>query len=361
MKKKLFAIIIVALLSISTATSCSDPNNPPPTPTLVPCADTLDWTVVPMRCRSFPPPDEIAFIGRLLNSKADNYPNNRLVLLFLQSTEIARGTTSTSGILSWYSSGVSDGIFVLHSPNTYQLSKEDFPIEFYIEPPLKFPDYNAWTSPLFLYTWIDNYEEGSVYPVYISSKKITYTIVSLAGDISKLPAEIQQPGSVSLLDGNRLVAVDPNAPEPAPQSAYSNSQAQFEQVTENVTEFPPAIFPLNNCGGGAEIKQEISQAYIHEIIDESKTKFGIELPLTDWLKIVFEVEKHYGISDKQITTYSTTLTVPAGQNVEYTVIRQQTWENGVAIVNDGIEVSAPYRILKSETFEVVNSQQKSCP
>ena len=91
-------------------------------------------------------------------------------------------------------------------------------------------------------------------------------------------------------------------------------------------------------------------------------KIGIEIPILDWLTISAEIERHYGISDKEVTTYSTTLTVPAGQNIQYTVVRRQTWETGVAVVtSNGVEISAPYRILKSETFEVSNSEQKSCP
>lgn len=304
------------------------------------------------------------FAGKVVNPNTGAWENERLVLLFFKSKEIGRSVTSTGEYTGVYyrqgrrvdgDTGIIDGLFVIHFPNTYELANYNFDFS-------KTSFIEAYENPgIYLTSWLDPFYEGDIREYYIAQKNIRYILMVLPGAISQLPAEIQQPGSIALLDGNRLVAVDPNAPEPAPQSAISNNQARFEQVTESVSEFPPAIFPLNNCGGGAEIKQEITQTYIHEIIDESKEKFGIELPLTNWLKIVFEVEKHYGISDKQITTYSTTLTVPAGQNVEYTVIRQQTWESGVAIVNDGVEVSAPYRILKSETFEVVDSQQKSCP
>ena len=182
----------------------------------------------------------------------------------------------------------------------------------------------------------------------------------LAGDVSQLPAEVQKPGSVALLEGNRLVAVDPNIPASTPQP--SPSDTRFDQVVEKNNEFSPIIFPINNCGGTAEVKQEVTQTYIHEIVDESILKLGVEIPVLDWLKIVAEIERRYGISDKQITTYSTMLTVPAGQNIQYTVIRKQTWESGRAIVvSNGVEISAPYTILKSETFEVENSEQKPCP
>lgn len=341
------------------------------------------------------PYDGITFAGKVVNPETGEWENNRLVLLFLKSKEIARTTSSTTEYTGMIADtnppptlepglsiadgctqgtlqgsicgdypirfdnglGLADGVFILQIPNTYQLSgnRVGAPLT-----DLPFIQVREEGGTEVLGTWIDSFAEGDTREFYVPSKNLRYILKVLPGDLSLLPAEIQEPGSIALLDGNRLVAVDPNAPESTPQSAISNSQARFEQITEQITEFPATIFPLNNCGGGAEIKQEITQAYIHEIIDESNIKFGIELPLTDWLKIIFEVEKHYGISDKEITTYSTTLTVPAGQNVEYTVIRKQTWESGVAIVNDGVEISAPYRILKSETYEVTNSQQKSC-
>lgn len=151
-------------------------------------------------------------------------------------------------------------------------------------------------------------------------------------------------------------------PPQTPQPDTSNISTRFEQVVEEIKGFPPTIFPINNCDGVADVKQEITQNYVHEIVDETKTKLGIEIPILDWLKVIAEVEKRYGTSDKETTTYSTTLIVPAGQNIQYTVIRKQTWESGIVIVNsNGAETSAAYRILKNETFEVANSEQKSCP
>lgn len=208
--------------------------------------------------------------------------------------------------------------------------------------------------------WVDPFNESTSREFYIPSKNIRYTLMVLSGDLSQLPAEIQQPGSVSLLNGNRLVAVDPNAPEPTPQPFSGTTR--FEQVVESVDNLSNSVFPINNCGGATEIKQEVTHTYIREIIDETNKKLGIEIPIFDWLKIVAEVERKYGATDKEITSYSTTLIVPAGKNIEYTVLRKQVWESGVAIMeNTGIEISAAYRILKNEVFEVANSEQKSCP
>jgi hypothetical protein len=368
---KYYFLPSIALLIFATV-ACGTSADIPPTPTQPP--PTAQPTPI---IQYFKTPSCLVFGGKVINKETGEWTNNRLILLFFKGKEIARAISymsqRTIGLppLSFWgnaetftgSNGVEDGLFVLSAPNTYQLTISTLGI-----PPDKLSlfegsyndGYTGCTEGLV--SWLYPFYEGETKEYFIPSKNIGYTLTVLSGDISQLPAEIQQPGSVSLLEGNRLVAVDPNAPEPTPQPAFSNSVTKFDQVVENTNTFPPAIFPINNCGGAADVKQEVTQTYIHEIIDETKEKLGIEIPIFDWIKIVAEIERHYGISDKQITTYSTTLTVPAGQNIQYTVIRKQTWESGMAIVvSGGVEVSAPYRILKSETFEVSNSEKKSCP
>jgi hypothetical protein len=144
--------------------------------------------------------------------------------------------------------------------------------------------------------------------------------------------------------------------------AVPNDTVRFEQVSQEEKDFPPTSFPIYNCGGQSNVMQEVSYSYTHEVIDETRAKFGVEIPVAKWLSIVAEIEKRYGITDKETTTYSTTLIVPAGQNIRYTVIRKQTWESGIAIKNsNGIETKAAYRVLKSESIEVANSELLSCP
>jgi hypothetical protein len=321
----------------------------------------------------------LLFAGKVINKNTGEWVNNRLILLFLKNQEVARTTTKTGEFPISLperakpqvgSNGVEDGLFAVFAPNIYRLtistlgvpSQELSLFEGRHHESRSFSTCPGHSSPLSLVSWIDPFYEGETKEYFIKSKNIRYIITVLPGDISQLPAEIQQPGSVRLLEGNRLVAIDPKAPKPTPQPAFSNNVTKFDRVVEDTKEFPPAVFPINNCGGAADIKQEVTQTYIHQIVDESKAKLGIEIPILNWIKIVAEIERHYGISDKEIATYATTLAVPAGQNIQYTVIRKQTWESGMAVVvSGGVEVSAPYRVLKSETFEVAKSEKKSCP
>lgn len=333
------------------------------------------------------PNESIIFAGKVVNPNNGNWENNRLVVLFLNSKEIARAVTFTGentyqihkyyidpnnnsigygGMIGWVDKyvgraddglGIADGIFIISVLNTYELNLENLGV-----PPeqASFVQVQDSDSNLGVLVNTFDFNEGDRREYYIPSKNLRYILIALAGDVSQLPQEIQQVGSLRLLDGNRLVAINPNESKSTPQP-FSGA-TRFEQVTESVNELSNSVFPINNCGGTTDIKQEITHTYIHEIIDESSEKLGIEVPLLDWLKIVAEVGHKYGTTDKEITTYSTTLTVPAGKNIEYTVLRKQIWESGVAIMNNnGIEISAAYRILKNETFEVANSEQKTCP
>jgi len=388
MNKTSIAIIFLLVVITSVTQACGSNNN-----------ETLgEWLGpgTPKPTYQYTPTNnsEIVFAGKVVNPSDGEWTNNRLVLVFLKSKEIARVTTSTMEYTAKIYNvfidpnippatidvnaciedrsacgvdlntsrldgnlGIVDGLFVLHIPNTYELNLENIGLPKNEAPFVQISEGDGQDR---LGVWIDSLNEGDSREFYIPTKNIKYTIMVLAGDVSQLPAEVQKPGSVALLEGNRLVAVDPNIPASTPQP--SPSDTRFDQVVEKNNEFSPIIFPINNCGGTAEVKQEVTQTYIHEIVDESIWKLGVEIPVLDWLKIVAEIERRYGISDKQITTYSTMLTVPAGQNIQYTVIRKQTWESGRAIVvSNGVEISAPYTILKSETFEVENSEQKPCP
>jgi hypothetical protein len=320
--------------------------------------------------------EELIFVGKVVSPHTGKWLNNRLVLLFLQSKEIDRYTTSTGefdGIVLPAQNerldgglGVVDGLFIFRIPNTYKLRIDNLgisPNEVPFKQVRDFAVYNLSSGyHEGLAAWIDPLYEGSSRNFLIPSKNMRYTVMVLPGDVSQLPAEIQQPGSVALLDDGRLIAIDPGAPATSPQPAISKNVSKFEQVVEEGKEFSAVVFPINNCGGTAEVKQEVSVTYLHEIIDETKKKMGIELPILDWFTIVAEIENHYGISNKEITVYATTLTVPPGQNIRYTLARKQVWESGLVTVDTGgVEISAPYRILKSEAFEVLNSEQRTCP
>jgi hypothetical protein len=360
-----FLLLLLGLtVSCTIATPPATPDPPTPVPAYI---DSYHGSTTDLRVSQF------LFSGKVVNKNTGAWENDRLVLLFLKGKEIARGVSQTMELKIYSqpespdiwkgSEGVMDGIFYIIAPNTYKLTLTSLGV------PAE--DLNLFNgshvaqdkeSDQALATWMDPFYEGDSKEFYIPSKNIRYTIMILPGPISQLPEEIQMPGSVALIEGNRLVAIDPNGPAPEPKSAAANDMVRFDQELEEVVELPPILFPIDNCSGAAPVKVDFTQTYIHEIIDETRIKLGIDLPLAQWLKLSAEIEHHYGISDQQITTVSTHLTVPAGNNIKYIAIHKKVWGTGMVIaISSNVEVIAPYRILKNEIFEIVTAEPLPCP
>jgi hypothetical protein len=266
-------------------------------------------------------------------------------------------SVSQTGSLKWDAANITDGFFVLQIPNTYnllisELDQENLPVSF---------EYQLDGMTPIMYSSVGDFDEGNVFQFHVPSKKITYTIVSLPGEVSELPSEIQQPGSIALLEGNRLVAVDSNATEATPESLMSNGKTSFTQTVEEVKEQSPEIYSYNNCAGSVDITHQIASTSIQEITDMTGNKFGVELPVTTWLKFVADIEKQYSIKNQEIKNNSIILVVPPGENIEFSVVRRQTWESGIATLNaNGVDIVQPYQFLGNE--EIVYQQQKlPCP
>ena len=319
----------------------------------------------------------ITFSGKIVNSQTGKWMNDRLILLFLHEKEIARAVSATGqlevdrfvetsrGESINGNIGVVDGLFALRADNPYKLTMDTLGV-----PPNQFDfvdSYDAgrndWNKRHVIANWMDPYYEGEVREFFIPSKNIEYTVVSLIGPISDLPAEIQQPNSTELRDGNRLVAIDPNQANATPQPrSLLDGTVKLYDLQESVVPFDPIRFPLNNCGGSADLVQRYTKTYLHKIIDETKIKFGVEVPILSWLKAVAEVESRYGVEQDQVTTFDTVLTVPAGKRADYTIVRKQVWESGLADVPNGNDtISVAYRVLKQEDYEVSAPEMQSCP
>lgn len=389
MNKKSVVLICLLVVITSMTQACGSNNNntlgeylggntplpPQPTYQYIPTANS-----------------EIVFAGKVVSPNNGEWTNNRLVLAFLKSKEIARVITSTTeytaskvtmfadpnltisasacmddpsacginiiGVRLDGNLGISDGIFVLRIPNTYELNLENLGLPIDKSP---FVDIFEGDGQYRLGTWIDPFNEGDTREFYIPSKNMRYVLKVLPGDISQLPAEIQQPGSVALMEGNRLVAVDPNAAQATPESNVGNDKTSFTQTVEDIKNQSPEIYSYNNCSGSINITHEITSTNIQEITDTTGGKFGIELPVTTWLKFVANIEKQYSIKNQEIKTNSITLVVPPKENIEFSVVKQQTWVSGVAILNvNGVDISEPYKFLKNEKIDY-QQQKLTCP
>ncbi|GAB1472077.1 hypothetical protein MASR2M66_29550 [Chloroflexota bacterium] len=385
MHKTSAKLICLLVAILGTMQACGSDNNKilgeflgggTPTPQFMPTANT-----------------EIVFAGKVVNPKNGEWTNNRLVLVFLKSKEIARAVTSTteytgslaaknvdpniptvdisscnmnpqqsgcdfSSIRMDRGLGISDGIFVLRIPNTYELNLGNIGLP---AGEMPFVQINEGDEQNRIGVWIDPFNEGESQEFYIPTKNIRYILKVLPGDFSQLPLEIQQPGSIALTEGNRLIAVDPDMVEPTPESIIDNSKTSFSQTVEDIKEQTSEVFSYNNCIGSVDINHQITYTSIQEITDTTGGKFGIELPVTTLIKFVADIEKQYSIKNQEIKTNSITLTVPPGKNIEFSVFKQQTWISGVATLNvNDVDISKAYQFLKSEKI-VYQEQELTCP
>ena len=359
-------VSVIALSSLACGLGGVVPTvTPVPTITPVPTATTTPWP------QQYSYVNNLVFAGKVVNKESGAWPNDRLVLLFLKGKEINRTITSTSeftatiGAGGWFSSGASanggigivDGMFVLVVPNTYELTLSTLGID--SRAPSLFEAYYEGYS---LTSWVDPFYEGESREYYIPSRNITYAVKVMAGPVYELPAEIQQPGSTELREGNRLVAIDPATANATPQpKPMADGSVELFNPQEEINEFDPIRIPINNCGGTSDLVQKYTKTYIHKIINETASTVGAGIQIL-WFSIMAEVESRYGVEDGQVTTFETTMTVPAGQMVEYSIVRRQVWESGTARVdNNGTTIEMDYRVMKYEVYDVSAPEQKSCP
>jgi hypothetical protein len=370
--KSIFALVMLAIILLGCAKPPS--NNDAPKATQAP--QSSQATPV---SQVAPTPDNrvfngLTFSGKIVNKQTNEWMNNRLVLLFLKSKEIARSVTSTgklnvafAGTVKYINGemGVIDGLFTLRIPNTYELSMGNLGIN-----PSQLSmvsaydgDRSDWMKRDVIANWMDPFYEGDIRDFFIPSKNVKYTVVSLMGPVSDLPAEIQKPNSTEWRDGNRLVAVNPANANATPQpQSLQDGTVKIRDVKESITPFDPIRFPLNNCGGSANLVQRYTKTYIHQVIDETKVKLGVEIQPLTWLKVVAQVESRTGVEQNQVTTFDTTLTVAPGKKANYTIVRNQIWESGIADVPNGNNtISVAYRVLKREDYQVSAPDIQSCP
>lgn len=318
----------------------------------------------------------LLFAGQVVNPETGEWLNDRLVLIFLKDKEISRTVTSAlnyqvglppynqDGSSNSYTGtkGVVDGIFYLSVPNTYELTFSDLTAESYEFPFFEGRKVFDKSTYDVLATWMSPLNENTIQEFYVPSKNTRYSVFVFPGTISQLPRELQISGSVALLDGNKLIAIDPTGTQATPQPLAIADIIKFSNTKTENTVSNTSVSTLYNCSGTSEIWIEMKQTFVHTITDNSKGIFGVQIPNPDWKNIVPEIEKHYGIAENQIGFFSIKLIAPAGKDIEFTTRHVKTWESGTIIITrNGVEISAPYRIQVKETLELIKSEQKPCP
>jgi hypothetical protein len=322
-------------------------------------------------------PDEIVFGGKVVNSSTGEWPNNRLILLFLKSKEIHRTLSATgefTGVLSrgeptQVAFGVVDGLFLLRAPNIYELTPElliqdNIPVQFRRA---YFPNRENNTDTVSLYYWFDEFQEGEIKEFYIPAKNITYTVYVVNGAIDTLPSHLLVKGSTELLENGEIVVNLPGTDEalnPAQLSDVAVEEIQYLNQVEE-TEINRLTIPLDNCGGSVELSQKYTytQTFIHEYTTETGFTIGGEIPVYAWAKILAEIQTKYGFKNGQIDTRAIEYNMAAapGTSVVYYVAWKEVWETGTGNVSvSNSELNVPFRVKTNVVYEV-SSEPRTCP
>lgn len=305
--------------------------------------------------------ENITFSGKVVNPSTGDWNNNRLIIVFKNSKEVAR-TTSAQGEFSGNGQGIIDGLFVVKVPNEYRLTLKELP-----NFSMRRASEEFWNPGMTIYSWVPEVQEGNNVTVYIEPKNITYIIQVLDGDISTLPSEIVN--GVTELRGGQIVVASQNSTDSSGVQNDNNvivNDVQYATKTEMVgvnTILP--INVLNNCDGTVEVSQKYTQTqtFIHQYMGEVGMTIGAEIPIGVWGKILPSIQAKYGFENGQVDTISIEyLTAAApGTSVAYIVTLKEVWESGVAnVINGGTPTQVPFRVKTNLVYEIT-SQPRTCP
>ncbi len=312
--------------------------------------------IVGMACGVQLPLSQMIFTGKVINSQTGEWPNNRLVLVFLRTIEIGRDITKTS---TTKTQGILDGVFSVSVPDTYQLT-----IEQLNESGLNFEQDVNGTN----FLWLDNFEEGTIQMIQVPSKNIEYIIKVIDGDISTLPPELLQPGSASLQPDGSIVVVAPSLENGTPVSVNSEIQVHSVNISGSESSDLGAMtipIAINNCGGNSKVTQGYSrtQTFIHEFNAGVGAKIGIDVSIPIWASVSAELQSQYNFKEGQVDTRTldTELAAEPNTNVKYTITWQEIWDYGEAEVTDNATVMmVPFRVKKELSYSI-ESENLGCP
>ncbi|MFL5627374.1 MAG: hypothetical protein ACJ788_17500 [Ktedonobacteraceae bacterium] len=310
------------------------------------------------------PASEIVFAGKIVNSTTREWPNNRLVLVFLKGKEVGRAVT-TVGAFSESNRGTHDGLFIIRVRNIYRLKPDDFTSADNQSFPFQ-RDRAGRFSRDYIYQWFDELEEGNRISILIPSKNAQYSILSIPGDVSALPPEIMRAGSAELKADNQIVVSMP-APESTPGASSTDLRVQgvtYNQKTETI-ETNKLTIPINNCGGSSKITRDqmYTQSFLHTYSVEADAGVGAELSLPGgWTTLLLDLQTKYGFQQNQFEakTESYHMEAEPGTNQVYVITWQEVWESGTAQVVKGSDViTIPFRV-KTNLISSVDSSRMDC-
>ena len=323
--------------------------------------------------KSFTPtPQQIIFAGRITNQGTGEWPNDRLVLLFVKGKEVGRSITKLGEFVG-SGQGIHDGLFVVTIPNTYGLRTDSFKISKKTGLDFNQPSRLLFFRAPYMYHWFEGVPDDGVLHMPVPSKNLEYIVKVLPSDVKSLPQPLLVAGVTELKSDNSIVVALANATTPQgdskPGSSSGEERASVRKVNyapgvENV-EINKLTIPINSCGGSSKLTQEFSQSqtFIHEYRGEIGGNVGGSLPLPfKFINLQVELQAKYGFEQGQIDsrTVSYRMEAEPGRNLVYAITWKEVWESGIADMVVGKDtINIPFRIKTNLIYEV-NSTQLSC-
>jgi hypothetical protein len=312
----------------------------------------------------FNSPDQIKLAGHITDV-SNPRPNNYLVILYLETEEIARDMTRLGQFDPDRKDAQNDGYFELTFPNEYELTRCEMPMKFRLSP-------LGNGLPAFLWFRFEDLEAGATRPILIEERSKKYTLVVLPESVDHLPAEI---ANRTYLDRNGKVTINvpiktywtsgPSLheistaytvhPEPA-MKLLQGGLAPFTADVRNawVVDGPPREiagptnadeYPLdiNNCTGSTPIRMQVIKrlTFVHEVEFEAHASLNFDLG-----QAALIAGPSLGFSHGQIGVEEIPIAVdvPAGAHTIYMVYWHDLWKTGAInmAVGQGVDV-VPFR------------------
>jgi len=340
--------------STPVPTNTSTPT-PIPTPTNTPIAGDIYWN--------------FAFSGKVVNSESGEWPNRRLIVLFLKGEEIAR-TYTDAGESMVSDEGVTDGYFRIEIPNTYDIPEnrydfsefEDVRIDYFdcLLGSIIFQHCSSWAG---IEYWLGPVEEGGLLNIPVPTKNFDFQIKVFSEDSENLPSQMLEDGSIRLTDNDEIILNLANGVVDGEDRILI--QGVNIGTSTELIEINRITVPINNCNGSSAVSQEYtySQLYYHEYKAEESTSFGVSASLPKgWPQIVATLENSYGFQQGEVSAQevSYNMEAEAQTNVTYTVTWSEEWESGSALVDtaDGV-VEVPFTVRKNVIYDI-QSEKFDC-
>ncbi len=160
----------------------------------------------------------IIFAGKVVDSDTGAWPNDYLVLVFLNGEEVSRGFTAL-GEFKESGEGTHDGLFVLKVENTYKL----LPNAGFVlgnEQEGSFSEGKGLLGNIsYIYVWFNEVNVGSLLTMEIVGKNAQYAIKVMPNPRGELLPEILD-GHTKLTEDGEVVIV-PSPPPPNPTATMA--------------------------------------------------------------------------------------------------------------------------------------------